>query len=104
MRNASHRFLYNIVNSSAMNGISQTSRVVSITPAWMNWLHAADVVIALVCVAGPVLGIAALVGREKLNWKKSTSQTSFVIGLAGFVFTVSYAVLTYVAFLAAQSF
>jgi len=58
MRNASHRILYNIVNSSAMNGISQTSRVVSITPAWMNWLHAADVVIALVCVAG--LGLVTM--------------------------------------------
>jgi len=67
-------------------------------------LTGASVPAVVLAVLGLVLGITALAGREKMNLKKSTTQTGFVIGLAGFVFTVSYTVLTYVAFLAAQSF
>ncbi len=38
VRLACHRILYTTVNTAAMNGISQSSKVVSVTPAWRVWL------------------------------------------------------------------
>ncbi len=46
LRQAVHRILYVQVNSSAMNGISSTDRVVPVTPWWQTALIAVDVALA----------------------------------------------------------
>lgn len=47
LRRAVHRILYIQVNSSAMNGISSTDKIVAVTPWWQIALIAIDVTIAL---------------------------------------------------------
>ncbi len=39
MRQATHRILYTVANSNAMNGISSTTKVVAITPWWQTALY-----------------------------------------------------------------
>ena len=65
LRRASHRILFNVVNSSAMNGVSQTAEVVPVTPMWMTWLYIADAVVVLACAAGGVLVIVRTVRNKK---------------------------------------
>lgn len=40
MREATHRILYTVANSNAMNGISSTQQVVAVTPWWQMALYA----------------------------------------------------------------
>ena len=47
MRESCHRVLYTTVNSNAMNGISVTTKIVAVTPAWMYWLIGLDVIVAV---------------------------------------------------------
>ena len=61
LRNACKNTLYTLVNSNAMNGISQTSEVVSIVPLWQKLLYAGDVAAAVVIV----LGVCLVVRRRK---------------------------------------
>ena len=65
LRRASHRILFNVVNSSAMNGVSQTAEVVPVTPMWMTWLYIADAVVVLACAAGGALVIVRTVRNKK---------------------------------------
>lgn len=53
MREATHRILYTVVNSHAMNGVSKTSELVHITPWWEPSL------IAVSCVFGVFTGVSA---------------------------------------------
>lgn len=52
MRETCHDILYSGVNSAAMNGIDQNTRVVKITPTWIYWLIALDVVVGILLLAG----------------------------------------------------
>ena len=45
LRRSTHRLLYVIANSNAMNGIDPNVRIVAVTPAWKIWLIVIDVVI-----------------------------------------------------------
>ncbi len=55
VREACHNILYSGVNSAAMNGIDQNTRVVRITPLWQYWLITLDVVLGVVFVGGIAL-------------------------------------------------
>ena len=56
MRQASHRILYTVANSNAMNGISTSQEVVAITPWWQTALYALCVVTAgMTVVSGVIL-------------------------------------------------
>ena len=57
LRQAIHRILYVQVNSSAMNGISSTARVVPITTWWQIAEYAATAVFALLTILFAVLWI-----------------------------------------------
>ncbi|MBQ8621141.1 MAG: glycoside hydrolase family 3 C-terminal domain-containing protein [Oscillospiraceae bacterium] len=60
MRQASHRILYTVANSNAMNGISSNSTIVSVTPWWQIALYTLCGVMAagtLLCAVKLVLSI-----------------------------------------------
>ena len=48
LRDSAHRICYTYVNSNLMNGLSSSSRVISITPGWVYGLYAVDAVIIYV--------------------------------------------------------
>ena len=52
VRDICHDILYSGVNSAAMNGVDQNTRVVKIMPLWMSWLITLDVVVGLLLLAG----------------------------------------------------
>ena len=52
MRETCHDILYSGVNSAAMNGVDQNTRVVKITPTWIYWLVTLDVVVGVLLLAG----------------------------------------------------
>lgn len=54
-RKAAHNILYSAVNSAAMNGIDQNSRVINVTPAWRYWLLTLDIVGGILIAGGFVL-------------------------------------------------
>ncbi|MCM3478117.1 glycoside hydrolase family 3 protein [Caldibacillus thermoamylovorans] len=64
IRESTHNILYSIINSNAMNGISTSSKIVEITPAWQYWLIAANIVVALIA-----LSIIGIVTRRLLKQK-----------------------------------
>ena len=70
MRQAMHRILYVQANSSAMNGLSSTDRVVSILTWWQVALIAVDVTVGLLAAGS----VAMLVVSQKK--KKATEQKS----------------------------
>ena len=55
MRQASHRILYTVANSNAMNGISSSQEVVAVTPWWQIALYALTGVCALMTVVSGVM-------------------------------------------------
>ena len=65
LRDASRHILYSVSRSFAMNGISSTAQVVSVTPVWQMALYALDAVV----LVGAVAGVVALV--RKTSWKES---------------------------------
>lgn len=65
LREASRHILYAVSRSFAMNGISSTAQVVSVTPIWQMALYVLDVVV----LVGAVAGVIALV--RKTSWKES---------------------------------
>ena len=65
LRNSCHNFLYAYVNSTAVNGISSSDRVVTITPAWQICVYAADAVVGVLAAAGAVLFIIACFKNRK---------------------------------------
>ena len=69
VREACHNILYSGINSAAMNGIDQNSRVEKIMPLWQYWLITLDVVMAVVIVGGIVLTTYLCFFRKKKNDK-----------------------------------
>ena len=55
LRNSCKNFLYAYVNSTAINGMSSTDKVVQIMPAWEKALVSVDVIIGVIAVAACVL-------------------------------------------------
>lgn len=70
LRTASKHILYSVSRSLAMNGISSTAKVQSITPLWQKWLYAADGLVALLVAAGAYFLI------RKTKWKKEENDVS----------------------------
>jgi beta-glucosidase len=67
LRRATHNTLYAIANSAAMNGLSSSTKIVSIMPAWQVWLILLNVVVGLAACAGVVSII--------LRWRKESEET-----------------------------
>lgn len=70
MRQATHRILYTVANSNAMNGIPAGGRIVAVTPWWEMALYAVDGVLGVLTVVS-----AAMLVRAILNKKKSQTET-----------------------------
>lgn len=69
VREACHNILYSGVNSAAMNGIDQNTRVERITPLWQYWLITLDVVLGIVFVGGIALTTYLCFFRKKKDKK-----------------------------------
>jgi len=63
MREATHRILYTVVNSSAMNGMAPSAKIVSVIPWWRALIYGVGVVSAL----GLVASIVMIVKTKKKN-------------------------------------
>ena len=63
--------VYTFTQSAAVNGLSASSHVVTVTPAWVNTLHTVQIVTAILLALSIVLYVtSALIGRkEKRNEK-----------------------------------
>lgn len=69
MRESTHRILYTVVHSNAMNGFSSNTRVIVTTPAWITTLNVLKDVMMVLCI----LSAAALVlvlTKETFSSKK----------------------------------
>ena len=64
MREEAHKILYVVVNSSAMNGVTASTRYITITPAWMG------VVGAIQIVFGVLFGLTAVAFILTSVWDK----------------------------------
>ncbi len=85
MRDATHRILYTVVHSNAMNGVSANTRVIVLTPAWIGAVQNATEAVKWVFIAGMVMLGAAVVcsvlseirnknkGKEKKGKEESKS-------------------------------
>ena len=65
VREACHNILYTGINSAAMNGIDQNTRIERITPLWQYWLITLDVVMGVVFVGGIALTTYLCFFRKK---------------------------------------
>ena len=63
MRQASHRILYTVANSNAMNGISSSQTVVAVTPWWQTALYA----LTAVCGVMTVVSVVMVVRKKKAS-------------------------------------
>ena len=70
MRQATHRILYTVANSNAMNGIASGDKVVKVTPWWQMAIYALIVVTAILSVVFLILMI-----RGIMAWKKAKAST-----------------------------
>ena len=68
LRSASKHILYAVANSLAMNGISSTASVVSITPLWNVWLNILNVIV----YGGSVILAIFLILRT--DWKNGNGK------------------------------
>ncbi|MCP1639987.1 beta-glucosidase [Streptococcus gallinaceus] len=69
LRTSSKRILYAVSRSLAMNGVSSTAKVKTITPLWMTWLYAADGLLTVLIFGGCYLLI------RKTDWSKGKGKT-----------------------------
>ncbi len=65
MRQATHRILYTVVNSAAMNGIAPTDKVIKIMPAWKAVVIVIDVLLVLATAAFTTKLVFNIVKRRK---------------------------------------
>ena len=65
MRNATHRILYTVANSNAMNGMSPSSRIVDVTPWWKACIYGLMGVTGIGMVASGTLDVIAIINRKK---------------------------------------
>lgn len=67
MRQATHRILYTVANSSAMNGLSASQKVVAVTPWWQMALYALCTVMAVLTVVSAVMIVRARKKTKKIK-------------------------------------
>ena len=69
LREAAHHILYVTANSNGMNGLSNNTRIVDITPPWVTWLVAGNVVVIGGALVGLVFNIRRTIKNQK-KWKE----------------------------------
>ena len=72
MRQATHRILYTVANSHAMNGISPDTRIVAVIPWWKTALVAVDIVLALAAAGSIFMLVRRILKRKALKKQPDT--------------------------------
>ena len=65
MRESCHHYLYAFANSSVMNGIGSTDKIIIITPAWQITVWVFDAVFGVLAVVGAVLFVVSTLQNKK---------------------------------------
>lgn len=81
LREACHRILYNVLHSSAMNGIDSSTRIEPITVWWQYALMAVQIVIGVLLFACAVMLVLSFVFAAK-NAKKQPAYANTAYGTA----------------------
>jgi beta-glucosidase len=63
MRQATHRILYAVVNSNAMNTFTADTKIVEVTPWWQTALKVVDALLVILFILSVVKLVLAI--REK---------------------------------------
>lgn len=69
MREETHRILYVVVNSNAMNGIDSSTIYRSITPLWIKQLNVAQIVIYVLASIGIATYVGTTIAIEVFEFK-----------------------------------
>lgn len=64
MRQATHRILYTVANSNAMNGFTDKTEIVKVIPWWKTALVVLDVVLAVLCIGSIVMLVKKILARR----------------------------------------
>ena len=67
LRESSHRILYTVLHSRGMDGISENTRIVSVTPWWQTAINVALIVFAVLSAASVILLVLDMLPRKKSN-------------------------------------
>ena len=67
MRQATHRILYTVANSNAMNGLSANQQVVAVTPWWQTALY-------VVCAGMGAMTVVSLVMALRCRKKRTDEK------------------------------
>ena len=109
LRRASHNILYVYANSNAMNGISEATRVIEITPAWQYWMYALDALLAIAAVLYTVYAVRTIkaaggnVVEETAEQAKRRRITTAIVA-AVVVAIVAFAAVAIMNFIGARTF
>ncbi|MDD3252765.1 MAG: glycoside hydrolase family 3 C-terminal domain-containing protein [Lachnospiraceae bacterium] len=76
MREASHRILYTVANSNAMNGISTETRIVGVIPWWKTAIAALDTVLAVLTILSAVMLVSKVRKSKKAKAEETDKQIS----------------------------
>lgn len=74
LREAAHRVLYSFADSAIMNGMTDTTTIVEITPTWQKALIAVDVVLGLIIISGCVFMTVFTLKKKKANDKENRNE------------------------------
>ena len=64
MRESTHRILYTVVNSNAMNGVTAETKIVSVTPWWKTALICVDVVLGVLVAVSIFMLVKRIKARK----------------------------------------
>ena len=64
MRESTHRILYTVVNSNAMNGVTAETKIVSVTPWWKTALICVDVVLGILVAVSIFMLVKRIKARK----------------------------------------
>lgn len=75
MREETHRILYVVVNSNAMNGIDSSTIYRSITPLWIKQLNVAKIIIYVAASLGIATYVGSIVAIEICEYKDKRKKS-----------------------------
>lgn len=74
MQQSAKNIVYATVNSNAMNGLSEHSKIVSVTPLWKWGVYALDVVVILIAAGLVFISTRGLLRRRRTDSVQGTSS------------------------------
>ncbi len=74
MRESAHRVMYTVVHSRGMDGISEGSQIVTLTPWWQTAINTGKWVFGVLTVLAAALMVQDMVKRRKESCKKTADD------------------------------